>query len=298
MDTHLSTHEYAPGRLIDVVISAPATRPLPAIIWLHGGGWRLGDRTGRPDLTEHFATRGYVMASIDYRLAPATRHPGQLFDVRAAVRWLREHAPELGLDPDRIGLWGSSAGGHLAALAAVRSGVTQLPGEPATKTSAAVQAVVDGYGPADLTLAPAPDGSPEAALVGGAVGERLDIARDASPALHVASGAPPILIMHGNDDTLVPAAHSVALYDALAAHGNAAVLYLIDGFGHGFFNPGDVLELGPGQALDQGHLQRDPHAPASTRATTPELRGFIERYPTASFDAVEAFFAHTLKVSS
>lgn len=302
MDTQTSTFEFAPGLFIDVVRPAPTTEPLPAIVWLHGGGWRLGDRAGRPDLTRHFAGHGYVMASIDYRLAPGTRHPGQLHDVRAAVRWLRDRASELGADPDRIGLWGSSAGGHLAAMAGVHSNVAQLPGEPATTTSAAVQAVVDGYGPADLTTSATPEATdtPEATLLGGAIRDRLDAARDASPALQVTarlSGVPPFLIMHGADDNLVPPGQSEALYDALAAHGNDAALYLIDGFGHGFFNPGNVLELGPGQALDQGHLERDPNAPARTRATT-ALRSLVQDYPSASFSAVEAFFAHTLKAAS
>lgn len=298
LDTQTSTYEYAPGLFIDVV--KPGTnQPLPAIVWLHGGGWRLGDRAGRPDLTLHFAAHGYVMASIDYRLAPATRHPGQLHDVRAAVRWLRTHADSHGVDPDRIGLWGSSAGGHLAALTGVRSRVAQLPGEASSATSAAVQAVVDGYGPADLTVTANPEATdtPEATLLGGAIPDRLDAARDASPALHVATGAPPFLIMHGADDDLVPPAHSAALFNALAAHGNEAALYVIEGFGHGFFNPGGVLELGPGQPLDQGHLERDPNAPARTRATT-ALRDLVEEHPSASFSAVQAFFARTLKAAS
>ncbi|MGV0815157.1 alpha/beta hydrolase [Mycolicibacterium boenickei] len=296
MDTRLLTFEYATGRLLDVLTPVPGSPPLPAVVWLHGGGWRLGNRTACPDLTRHFADRGYVMVSIDYRLAPETRHPGQLHDVRAAVRWLRAHATALGIDPQRIGLWGSSAGGHLAALTGLHSDVPQLPGEPpADGRSAAVQAVVDGYGPADLTVTNAPDGTPEAALLGGPTAEHVDAARDASPALHVRAGAPPFLIMHGTDDAMVPAAQSIALYDALAAHGNAAALYLIEGFGHGFFNPGEVLELGPGYALDQGHLERDPHAPATVRATTPALRRLVDQHRTASFDTIEAFFADTLK---
>lgn len=129
MDTDTSvvrhtTVEYAPGLLLDLVRPIDAARALPAIVWLHGGGWRLQDRTARPDLAQHFARHGYVMVSIDYRLAPDTRHPGQLLDVRAAVRWLRTHATDHGIDPDRIGLWGSSAGGHLAALTGVHSGTT------------------------------------------------------------------------------------------------------------------------------------------------------------------------------
>lgn len=290
-----STHEFSPGLYIDVTRPAREPGALPVIVWLHGGGWRMQDRTARPDLLQHFAIHDYVMASIDYRLAPQTRHPGQLHDVRAAVRWLRTHAAELGADPTRIGLWGSSAGGHLAALAGLRSGVPRLPGEGPVTVSSAVQAVVDGYGPTNLTAARSD--TPEADLLGGPAIERTDLAHDASPVRHVAPGAPPFLVMHGRDDNMVPAAHSVALYDALAARGSDAALYLIDGFGHGFFNPGDVLELGPGQALDQGHLERDPHAVATVHATS-RLAAFARQHPHASFTTIEAFFALTLKTKT
>ena len=101
-----STVEYAPDLLLDLVRPAEAEHPLPAIVWVHGGGWRLQDRTACPDLVQHFAGHGYVMVSIDYRLAPETCHPGQLFDVRRAVRWLRANAADHGIDPDRIGVWG------------------------------------------------------------------------------------------------------------------------------------------------------------------------------------------------
>lgn len=287
-----STHEFGPGLLIDVTGPAQSPDRLPVIVWLHGGGWRMQDRTARPDLLRHFAVHGYVMASIDYRLAPGTRHPGQLHDVRAAVRWLRTHADRFGADPGRIGLWGSSAGGHLAALAGLHSGVDRLPGEGPAPVSSAVQAVVDGYGPVNLSRARA--GSPEADLLGGTAAERPLLARDASPVAHVGPDAPPFLILHGLQDTMVPAAHSIALYEALAGNGDDAALYLIDGFGHGFLNPGDVLELGPGQSLDQGHLEREPQAPTAVRSTA-RLRAFTARHRYASFPTIEAFFAHTLK---
>ncbi|MGW0160632.1 alpha/beta hydrolase fold domain-containing protein [Mycobacterium sp. NPDC003323] len=288
-----STHEYSPGLLIDITRPPYTGDPMPVILWLHGGGWRMQDRTARPDLLQHFAIYGYVMASIDYRLTPGTRHPGQLYDVRAALRWLRRNAAALNADPHRIGLWGSSAGAHLAALAGLRANLAPLPSDGRGRVSPAVVAVVAGYGPADLTAAPA--GSPEAGLLGGPAVERPAAARDASPALQVGPHAPPFLLLHGCADTLVPPTHSIALYDALRRHDNDAALYLIDGFGHGFLNPGDVLELGPGQLLDQGHLERDPHARASVRAGGPRLGAFAQRHPHASFSTIEAFFALTLK---
>lgn len=292
-DVRTSTHQFSPGLFIDIVRPVHTDRPLPVILWLHGGAWRMQDRTARPNMLRHFAVDGYVMASADYRLTPGTRHPGQLHDVRNAVRWLRTHAVGLGADAARIGLWGSSAGGHLASLAGLHSGTAQLPGEPASGISAAVGAVVDGYGPADLTAAER--GSPEAALLGGPATERPETARDASPALQVGGQAPPFLIMHGSADAMVPVGHSIALYGALAAAGNDALLYEINGFGHGFFNPGDVLELGPGQTLDQGRLEREPMAPAVVHAGTPRMRAFADRHPHANFATIESFFAHTLK---
>lgn len=302
-DVRHSTVEFAPGLKLDIVRPQDPEHPLPAIVWIHGGGWRLQDRTASPDLAKHFASSGYVMVSIDYRLAPGTIFPGQLFDVRSAVRWLRTHAAEHFVNPDRIGLWGSSAGGHLAALAGIHSSKPRLEQEDSSTISSAVQAVVDGYGPADLPAlidlsSPRSDAeaqSPEASLVGGPVRDNLDLARRASPALVVDGDTPPFLIMHGTDDTMVPHQQSVALYDSLVSHGNDAILYLVAGFGHGFFNPGHVLELGPGISLDQGHLERDPSAPAETRASTETGRQFIDLHASASLAAIEAFFSHTLK---
>ncbi|MGW0248679.1 alpha/beta hydrolase fold domain-containing protein [Nocardia goodfellowii] len=298
-----STLEYAPGLLLDVVRPLPVSRPLPAIMWLHGGGWRLQDRKACPDLVRHFASQDFVMVSLDYRLAPATTHPGQLFDVRRAVRWLRANGADHGIDPARIGLWGSSAGGHLAALAGVHSEVACLPGEEVSSVSSAVAAVVDGYGPADLPSmidlagerAPGESVAPEVDLLGGPIRDNLDAAVSASPALQVNGATPPFLLMHGLADTLVRHDQSMALYTALAAHGNDVILYLIEGFGHGFFNPGDVFELGPGLRLDQGRLEREPSALARIYASTPAGAAFAEWHPHASFPAIADFFARTLK---
>ncbi|MGY0498296.1 alpha/beta hydrolase fold domain-containing protein [Nocardia sp. FBN12] len=299
-----STTEYAPGLLLDIVRPWHSTRrPLAAIVWLHGGGWRLQDRTACPDLVRHYASHDFVMVSVDYRLAPTTTHPGQLFDIRRAVRWLRVNGAEYGIDPDRIGVWGSSAGGHLAALTGVHSGVLRLPGEEEVSVSSAVAAVMDGYGAADLPAmvdltgqqAPRDHDSPEAGLLGGAIRDKLDSAVSASPARQVNGGTPPFLIMHGLADNLVPPSQSVAMYNALAAHGNDATLYLIEGFGHGFLNPGDVLELGPDQHLDQGRLEREPTARAQIRTTTEAGADLAERHPCASFSAIADFFARTLK---
>ncbi|MCX7520768.1 alpha/beta hydrolase [Microbacterium sp. STN6] len=291
--TRLSGIEYAPGLLLDIV-RPDVDGPLPVIIWLHGGAWRMGDRTGAPHLDRHFAADGFAMVSIDYRLSGEARFPAPLHDVRRAVRWVRAHASDLGFDADRIGLWGSSAGGHLAALAGVTSWRQALPGETDTDVSAAVQAVVDGYGPADLTT---PDQAvpPTEALLGGPVAENLAAAREASPALQVADAAPPFLIMHGTADPLMPPSQSERLFDALATRGHDATLYLIEGFGHGFFNPADTPEPGPetGITLDSGRLEAEPDAACrilhAHDGTTQAAAG-----PPASLDVIRDFFSKAL----
>src|SRR3954463_14092261 len=104
--------------LLDLHLPARPVAVAPVVVWLHGGGWRKGDRSFAPDLDRYFAARGYAMANVEYRLSGEALFPAQLEDVRAAVRWLREAAGDLGVDASAIALWGSSAGGHLAALAA------------------------------------------------------------------------------------------------------------------------------------------------------------------------------------
>lgn len=293
--TMTSDVEFAPGLRLTIVRPSAAEHPAPVIVWLHGGAWRMGDRSGAPELERHFASDGFAMVSIDYRLSGEAVFPAQLHDVRTAIRWVRRHATEYNFDSGRIGVWGSSAGGHLAALAGVTSWQHELPGEVNVgDVSAAVQAVVDGYGPADLTTHDQAV-PPTEALLGGPVADRLGEARAASPALGVASVAPPFLIMHGLEDALIPATQSELLFEALAAAGHDATLYLIEGFGHGFFNPADTPEPGPetGITLDSGHLENEPDAPCTIRVAH---EGVVTAGdgPPASFDVIRDFFTRTL----
>ncbi|WP_083365300.1 alpha/beta hydrolase [Microterricola viridarii] len=283
--------EFAPGLLLDIVRPAD-DRALPAIIWLHGGAWRMGDRSWRPDFARYFARSGFVMVSIDYTLSGDAVFPQQLLDVRAGIRWVRENAEAYGILADSIGLWGSSAGGHLAALAGLHGGAPAIFGEPEGAGSAAVQAVMDGYGAGDL-LAPDQDNPPTAGLLGGSPGERRELATLASPARTAVTGAPPFLIMHGAADDLVPASQSIALYKALAAGGTDATLYLIDGFGHGFLNPAGLDEVAPGPRLDSGRLEADPTATAELRSTSGRA------WPvSATFEVIEQFFREHLDSTS
>lgn len=309
-----------PELLLDLDI--PAGRPpetgWPVIVWIHGGGWRLQDRNARPDFSRHFCSAGFAMVSIDYRLAPEHPHPAQVLDLRQALRWLRRNAREFGLDSESIGLWGSSAGSHIAVFTALSAHTPRLPGEAVPTEdediSTEVACVVDGYGPADIVALlpgfPAPEpglgpesgpgerraATPEEDLLGGlppTVSAYEDLrarAREASPVHLDVSDPPPFFIVHGTADTAVPADQSRRLHEYLCSHGGESLLYLIEGFGHGFFNPGEVLELGPGVKIDNGRLEAEPETPF-----TADNRGSFDpgdRYP--SFTLVRDFFTHHL----
>jgi acetyl esterase/lipase len=129
-------------------LSAPCSRsrPVPVIVFLHGGGWSGGTPTTGPDFKRYFARDGFAMASIEYRLTPTVTIPANVEDVRTAVRWLKANASAQGVDPDRIGLWGTSAGGHLAAVAALAARGT-FEGSDHPNQSSAVRCVLDAYGP-------------------------------------------------------------------------------------------------------------------------------------------------------
>lgn len=288
--------------LADLYIPEGADRP-PAIVWVHGGGWRFGDRRLGPDLSRYFARAGFVMAAIDYRLSHQAIFPAQIEDLRAAIRWVRSLAPGYGFDAGRIGLFGSSAGGHLAALAALAP--AGAFGEDAAATygdhSSAVQAVVDGYGPTDFLQIDAhrpPDGtvsddpetlllprgmtrssaadSFESLLLGAPIETCPERVRAANPVAYARPGAPPFLILHGTSDTTVPAHQSELLFDALAAHDNDVTLWRVEGLGHGFLN--------------RTHLDDGPPRRSEVRRHVPGLGTRVERVSQPIFAAIEKFF--------
>ncbi|WP_243793736.1 alpha/beta hydrolase [Saccharopolyspora gloriosae] len=285
--------------LMDLVVPEGAG-PFPAIVWLHGGGWFTGDRTLAPDLGRYFAARGFVMATIEYRLSGEALFPAQLFDVRAAIRYLRRHATDFDIDPGAVGLWGSSAGGHLATLAGLLGHLDAVDGEPADSGDARVQAVSQGYGPVDLievVAAAPPDSradSPEARLLGGIPAEHAELAARANPLSHVSGSAPPFQLLHGTADVLVPDSQSTALHTALAAAGAESTLYLLEGFQHGFLNPGGRVEPDGPKVMDDGRLEARPGATAHYRRALP---GQDEATGTtgASFDLIGDFFAQHLQ---
>jgi len=213
--------------------------PLPVVVFVHGGGWQNGDK-GRGGLRvgPYVAGGEYIGASIGYRLTDEAQWPAQIHDCKAAIRWIKAHAGEYGLDPDRIAVMGTSAGGHLVAMLGVSAGTAELDGEigPHPEVDASVACVVNYFGPSDLLAMggwhDAPD-SPESKLVGGPVQELRDTARDASPISHVSADAAPMLLIHGTEDRIVPYDQSVALKDGLVAAGAWAALLTVEGGGHG-----------------------------------------------------------------
>lgn len=218
---------------LDLYVPENPEGPLPLIVWVHGGGWRHGSREGCPVLP--WAGKGYVVASIDYRLSQDARFPAQIEDCKAAIRWLRTHADEYKIDPQRVAAWGASAGGHLVSLLGTSGDAPEWEqGHPAH--SSRVQAVIDWFGRADLTRVcrdPALANSPSALLLGGSGPSVQELARKASPIAHVSADDPPFLIMHGDADGVVPPDQSRAFAEALRAVGAKAVLAVLKGVGHG-----------------------------------------------------------------
>ncbi len=227
---------------LDVFFPEKSVKPVPLIVWIHGGAWSAGSKDRCPALP--LLGDGYAVASVTYRFSQHGVFPAQIEDCRAAIRWLRAHAAEMNIDPARIGAWGSSAGGHLVALLGVAGDETAWDKGDHVDQSARVQAVVNWFGPADLlTMGAQSDAdsrikhddanSPESRLIGGAVQEQKEKARAASPVAYVTRDDAPMLLMHGDRDPLVPHAQSIELRDALQKVGAEATLQTLPGAGHG-----------------------------------------------------------------
>ncbi len=223
----------------------------PLIIWVHGGAWRGGDKKDYRPIP--YLKAGYAGASLNYRLSQHARFPAQIQDVKAAVRWLRANADTYRLDPNRFAAWGSSAGGHLVAMLGTAGDVTQFDVGENLEVSSRVHAVVDYFGPTDFLQMDAhrlPDGlvhdapdSPESQLIGGPIQQHKEQVKQANPITYVSEDDPPILIVHGDRDALVPYHQSLLLHDALAAAGVPVTLYRVEGGGHGWFKDPKVPEL-------------------------------------------------------
>src|SRR5947208_7922943 len=224
---------------MDVVRPRDASAsPRPAVLLVHGGGFRAGAKESYIPLAIKLAERGYVAATVNYRLAPRHQFPAAVEDVKAAVRFLRANAPKYNLDSAHIGALGGSAGGHLVLMLGLTSGVQEFEGSgPNREQSSAVQCVVDEYGPTDFTQSYSK--SVDAAEVlpkflGGDLDhERLAHIR-ASPLNWVTPGAAPVLAIHGTVDNYVAYEQSLWIVERLIAAGVPAELETISGAAHGF----------------------------------------------------------------
>ena len=211
----------------------------PLLVWIHGGGWRQGDKADCP--LRWLVGRGYAVASINYRLSDVATFPAGVHDCKGAIRWLRAHADEYGYDAKRIGISGGSAGGHLVALLGATGDVKELEGDVAghTDQSSRVQAVVDFFGPTDFPKL-AEQKHPEftTSLVALWLGDPISgkgkaAAKLASPIYHVTPDDAPVLIIQGTKDPLVMTEQSTTYYDACKTAGVDATIEIIEGGGHG-----------------------------------------------------------------
>jgi acetyl esterase/lipase len=254
---------------LDLYLPPEGATPAPVVVFLHGGGWRVGSRHSAgpafrgavPSPFERLALRGMAVAGIDYRLSGEARWPAQLHDAKAAVRWLRARAGELAVDGDRIAAWGESAGGQLAALLGLTG--ADLDGDIGVRgPHSTVSTVVAWYPPTDLAALahdtgadPMAADSREALLLGAPLPTVPELVAQASPVSHVHPGAPPFLLLHGRDDHLIPCVQSERLRDALSAAGVPVGFEAYDGADHMWLGSPQAAA----QALDRtiDHLLRE-----------------------------------------
>lgn len=262
---------------LDIYLPDATPGPFPVIVWIHGGGWQGGSKASASQRAAQLLPLGFAVVGIDYRLSQDAIFPAQIHDCKAAIRWLRANAATYNLDPARIGVWGSSAGGHLVALLGTSGDVPAAEGTVGGNLafSSRVQAVADYFGPTDLLQmqldVTTPPGSaidhdaptsPESKLIGfGGPGEGIGVLRAnqanpnppfpekmflvilANPVVHVTADDPPFYIAHGTVDTTVPMGQSTRLSAALGALGLEHTYNIVAGAGHGMPASVDALVL-------------------------------------------------------
>ncbi len=241
---------------LDIYSPKSITHPLPVVLWIHGGGWSKGRKEQKPPV--NLMAKGYIIVSIDYRLSYDAPFPAQIEDCKAAVRWLRANAAAYHIDPDHIGAWGHSAGGHLAALLGTSGDVAALEGAGDNPSfSSRIQAVCDMSGPSDIlrlyeNVSKATEGSSRRAktyveqFLGGK-GEQLEAqAIAASPITYVSKDDAAFLVIHGENDMSIPVSQSELFVEKLKAAGVDATLEVARGRGHGVGGPkfaGDITNF-------------------------------------------------------
>jgi len=241
----ISNIDYGPtlafgANLLDLYLPS-GKGPYPLVICIHGGGWEVGDKAFFP--CRRLIKNGYAVASINYRLSSQAPFPAQIVDCKLAIAWLRSHASEYNLDPERIGAWGISAGGHLAALVGLTGDLKTPEWATSSGTSSnCVAAVCDWCGPTDLISILPQSGMNSSVnemvtrLLGTPPAVNPALAGEASPVAYAKRNAPPFLIMHGSRDTYVPPQQSQELNNLLKSAGADSTLIIVKGAKHSFFS--------------------------------------------------------------
>lgn len=223
---------------LDIVYPEQGEKKSPCIVWICGGAWQQMSTSAHLAYLCDLARRGFTAASVEYRTSNEVTFPGQLEDVKAAIRYLRAHAGQYGIDTERFGVMGESAGAHLAAMAACTGDLPEYDKGQYLEYSSRVQAACCWYLPADLgsmisrTPKERQAASPEALLIGANPAQDGERARAASPCGWVTEQTPPFLLLHGTADQTVPFSQSEQMYDALKRAGADAELVAIEGAQH------------------------------------------------------------------
>jgi len=261
-----------PKQMVDLYLPKKRAndKPLPVVVYIHGGGWSGGDRIGYGSAAAQQASSGnYAGVSVGYRLSGEAKWPAQIYDCKAAIRWVRGHAKEYNLDPDRIAVQGGSAGGHLVSLLGLTAGVKELEGDLGefTKLSSKVTCVINRCGPTDMAAplmqgeAALKDDPAVSGLLGGSIKEKLAEAKAASPLTYVSKDAVPFLTAHGTMDMRVNFTNATNLDAALKKAGASSLLIAVTDGGHAM-GGGPELEKRVRQFIDL-HL-RDIKSEIST----------------------------------
>jgi acetyl esterase/lipase len=228
---------------LDVIYPHNATAAVPAVIYIHGGGWVLGDKAGSVLETLPYLKMGWAAVNVEYRMASASKAPAAVEDCRCALKWIVRNAKDYHIDPGRLVVTGHSAGGHLALTTGMlmeRDGLdSNCPANPG-EDEPRVAAIVNWYGPTDVNdLIKGPNTKNYAQMWLGSVPNKEEIARETSPLTYVRKQNPPVITIHGDLDDVVPYSHAVRLHEALDKAGVTNELYTINGGGHGQFKAED-----------------------------------------------------------
>ena len=247
------------------ILQPKSDAKLPAIVYVTGGGFINANKDNGVQLRMHLAEAGYVVASIQYRVAPTAKFPQPLEDVKAAIRYLKAHADQYGIDPERVGIVGGSAGGYLTAMAGTTSGTTTFDKGENLDITSSVKAAVDLYGLSDLTCigddysdevkdlhksagsteALWVNGSPVFGGKDGGILSDKEAADFANPIHHISKDSAPMLLMHGTADYVVSPSQTDLLFQALQENNIPSKRYLVEGAAHGgiYWNQKEVLDI-------------------------------------------------------